>query len=319
MAFSTQILTKALDIVNRHKTRNASDLEIRMAEIYEKKPLLNELDTQISALGCRLVRASMSQNSHEFGQIQAELENLNATKTSIIKSTGISTELKYHCEVCKDTGYINGKLCDCVISIAKQLVFEDMKQAMPIEKSTFSSFNVDFYPDEEDENGNNPKRVAQATLKICKAFADNFPSGQNLLLCGGCGLGKTHLSLAIANEVIEKGYSVIYNSAQVLISKITKEQFDFSSDTDITDTVLDCDLLILDDLGTEFNTQISASVVYNIINTRILKGLSTIISTNLTLAELEKAYNPRVVSRIIGGYTTRLLLGQDIRQLRLSN
>ncbi|MDO4743237.1 MAG: ATP-binding protein [bacterium] len=317
MAFSTQTLNRALDIVNRHKTRNISDLDRRTAEIYEKKPELKELDARISELGCKLVRVSMSQNTGDFEQTQAELESLNSTRANIIKSTKISTELNYHCKRCKDTGYVNGNLCDCVISIAKQLVFEDMKQVMPIENSTFSNFNIDYYPDEEDENGNNPKKVAVSTLKICKEFADNFPSGQNLLLCGGCGLGKTHLSLAIANTVIEKGYSVIYNSAQSLISKITKEQFDFSSDTDITDTVLDCDLLILDDLGTEFNTQISASIVYNIINSRILKGLSTIISTNLTLKELEKNYTSRIVSRIIGNYTMRLLLGNDIRQLKL--
>ena len=190
---------------------------------------------------------------------------------------------------------------------------------MPIKNSTFDSFKLDYYSDEKNEQGISPKKQMAAALETCKNFAENFPSGANLLLTGGCGLGKTHLSLAIANKVLNKKYHVIYGSAQNLINEVSRETFDRSGSTVKIDSLTSCDLLVLDDLGTEFSTALSVSVVYNIINTRLLKGLSTIISTNLNIKEISNTYNDRITSRIIGSYTICPVFGDDIRQITSVN
>ena len=143
---------------------------------------------------------------------------------------------------------------------------------------------------------------------------EDFPCGKNLLFSGQPGLGKTHLSLAIGGALIEKGFSVIYSPAQNIIDAILKERFSYTGSEDVITAVNTCDLLILDDLGTEISTAASVSVVYNLINTRILENKSTIISTNLDPDGIEQRYDPRVLSRLIGHYTKRTFIGDDIRQ-----
>ena len=158
-----------------------------------------------------------------------------------------------------------------------------------------------------------------AALRCCKEFVSNFPSGGNLLLTGKSGLGKTHLSLAIVNSVLEKDFNVIYGSAQNLINEISRETFDRQGSTEKIDSLTSCDLLVLDDLGTEFSTPLSVSIVYNIINTRLLRGLSTIISTNLNLNEIGQFYNERITSRLVGSYRVCPCFGNDIRQIKSVN
>ncbi|MBP5459595.1 MAG: ATP-binding protein, partial [Clostridia bacterium] len=160
-------------------------------------------------------------------------------------------------------------------------------------------------------------RMAQI-YSYCEAYAEDFSlSSPSLILYGNTGLGKTHLSLAIAGKAIEKGFNVVYGSAHNLLSEIEKEHFGrLKTDDSPEDNVLNADLLILDDLGAEFGTSFTVSMVYNIINTRLLKGLPTIISTNLWYDEISDKYGNRVYSRIIGNYTPLEFAGRDVRQLK---
>ena len=154
-------------------------------------------------------------------------------------------------------------------------------------------------------------------LEYCKCYAEDFsPDSESLYMHGATGLGKTHLSLAIANVVAEKGFRVIYDSAQNLLSSLEKEKFSYSNSGEREKEVLECDLLIIDDLGSEFSTQFTTAAVYNIVNTRNNRSKPVIISTNLTDTELEAKYSQRITSRIIGEYVSLLFIGRDIRQLK---
>ena len=155
--------------------------------------------------------------------------------------------------------------------------------------------------------------------RYCKNYADNFSlKSPSLILYGATGLGKTHLSLAIAGEVIGKGFGVIYGSAQNLLNRLENEKFGRSGqDGDTLSLLLECDLLILDDLGAEFSTAFTLSAIYNIINSRMLASLPTIISTNLEPGELDKKYDQRIASRILGSFTPVYFCGRDIRQLKI--
>ena len=157
-------------------------------------------------------------------------------------------------------------------------------------------------------------------LDFCRDYAADFATDSpSLLLYGATGLGKTHLSLAIASEAVKKGYGVIYGSAQNLMSRLEKEHFSSGRNSEYEGSeqaLLECDLLIIDDLGAEFSTQFTVAELYNIINTRIMSRLPVIISTNLTPDGLEQKYTQRITSRIIGNYITLYLCGKDIRQIK---
>ncbi len=316
LSFSNSMLNIALsNVQNRKKIveeKHNSEMELLMAN--NKK--FRELSEKMQQLGSKLCVSTFSGDSLASAKLQAQIETLQELKDKILAEHNIKKEIEYCCKKCNDTGYVNGKLCECVLLEAKRMRYEELAQEMPIANCTFQNFSLDYYSNTADENGFTPKKVAKKTLEICKDFCKTFPNSNNLYFCGSCGLGKTHLTLAIANEIIALGYDVIYGSSQNIISKINKEQFKFNSESDYLESVLNCDLLILDDLGTEFSTNISASIVYNIINTRILKGLSTIISTNLNIKEIEDEYSARIVSRINGHYTMRKFIGSDIRQIK---
>lgn len=315
MAFSKSVYEKAL--LEKQEQRKAAlknyDAAIVAAET--ACPELAKVKTDLNMCGSRLALVTLSGNEDKINSTKAEYDALNCEFEKLVKGVKYPTAPTFNCSACSDTGYSNGKLCDCVKDLAKAICFKELSAKMPIENCRFDNFDLMYYPDGGSGN-NNPRTVAKATLDICKNFVDTFPCGNNLFFSGKPGLGKTHLSLAIGGALIEKGYSVIYSPAQNIIDAILKERFSYSDGEDVITAVNECDLLILDDLGTEISTSASASVVYNIINTRILENKSTIISTNLDADGIEKKYDPRVLSRIIGHYTKRTLLGEDVRQIK---
>lgn len=315
MALSGEVLNKALRLIEENKKNIDKENQRLYNSLLLKHPELEDYDNKLNQLGSRLVMATISGQHEKIKEIKIKMDLLRAKKEEIVANIK-PLMLTYNCQKCNDTGYSNGKLCDCVIKKAKEICYNSLCEKMPIDNCTFENFVLSYYPTEPDLQGFVPRKVMTVTLKICKEFASTFPHGKNLLFCGDCGLGKTHLSLAIAREVLNSGYSVIYASAQNLINEIGRESFDRSGKTEKIDSVLECDLLILDDLGTEFSTPLSVSIVYNIINTRLLRGLSTIISTNLELEDIGRIYDNRIVSRIVGNYQMRRFIGHDIRQIK---
>ncbi len=317
MGIPSDVLNKALLQVKEHGEILKRKHENAVKSAYKAELRLSAIDAEVLAASGAMGSAALSGDKSKIAEITEKLTALSNEKAGILTKLGVSGHPKCNCSKCNDTGYTNGKLCDCVITTAKEIMSKSLSGEMPLETSTFDKFSLNYYSKNADNNGHSPYETVKTTFDIAKNFADTFPNAANLLFCGAPGLGKTHLSLAIANEVIAKGYGVIYASAQNLINSIKNEQFSNNGESDVLDSVLNTDLLILDDLGTEFSTAFTASIIYNIINTRLLKNLSTVISTNLTLSEIEKVYSSRVLSRIIGGYKMRQFIGDDIRQIKV--
>lgn len=226
------------------------------------------------------------------------------------------TDIKYACPLCKDTGYTDdGVICAC---FKTALTLEGYKRsgiANLIEKQSFESFSLDFYTGEERE-------IMEDNLSELRSFAQNFASDRrSFLLCGDTGLGKTHLSTAVAKCVIESGYDVIYETAQNVFFDFDNDRFRdrFGGEEPVSGKYLECDLLILDDLGTETVSQFSLSCLYNIINTRLNRGLPMIISTNLSSTDIRRIYQDRITSRLFGEFTIKQFVGRDIRRQKIKN
>ena len=316
MGFSSKTYTKAFEIKKEQRNKANAEYEAARSKINLENKRLSEIEMQLQNLSARVAIAALSGDKESLSSLKKTSEELLSEKKEILDKTPLPT-INYNCEDCQDTGYINGKICSCVNKIAKQLIFEELSGEMPLSDCRFDNFDLKYYTEKAD-GGVAPRKRMTQILKVCREFSLSFAdSKQNLLLLGKTGLGKTHLSLAIANEAVSNGYSVIYGSAQNLINKAAAEQFSYSGATDVIDGLLGCDLLIIDDLGTEMNTSFSQSCIYNIINTRMLKKLPTVISTNLTLEEIGEIYTPRVSSRILGNYTLLQFLGTDIRQQKV--
>lgn len=307
MGYSKEIYIKAIDLLKDEATAKKQKYNLQKAELYKNAPRLREVENAIMQKGASLGTVAFSGDITALKTLQAELENLTKEKADILKQNDFS-EYTPVCEKCNDSGFIGGKYCDCIKKRAINIAFSELNDGVSLENYGFDKFSLDYYPDEY-------KKGVSKVLDACKDFAEDM-TGKNLIFLGNTGLGKTHLSLSIAKEVVSKGYSVIYGPSDNILSRIEKEHFSYSAETPYKDSVLNCDLLILDDLGTEFLTQYTLSTIYNIINNRLLSGKATIISTNYSIDILEKKYTPRVTSRIIGNYTIKLLQGNDIRQLK---
>ncbi len=325
MKYSSTIYNKAASELQRRRDRAAHALEQRRAEAFAKIPELRELEETISAAGVEILKAiGMSDDAQQFIQTLAE-HNLAAQEREklLLRQHGYAEnylDMQYNCTLCEDKGQTGGVLCECHKQLLRSLAFSQLSEFSPAEQSTFANFSLDYYSTlKSPELGNSPRGHMQLVLDFCRDYARQFGKGApSLLFQGETGLGKTHLSLAIAGEVIKKGFSVIYGSAQNLLNKLEKERFGNNRDSygETEQSLLDCDLLILDDLGVEFTTSFTVSSIYNIINTRLNKAAPVIISTNLTPEELEQKYSRRVTSRIISCYATFLFVGNDIRQLK---
>lgn len=289
----------------------------------EKCPDLLLIENAMSATGLETVNAVLKGVDAEKAIARLAKQNLSlqADREKLLRDFGLDKNYltpQYTCKKCNDTGYCDGKMCECQTELLKKFSCEMLSDNTPLKLSSFSDFSLSFYQDTPDSTGISPKKRMSDILNLCREYADDFDrNSPSLFMYGETGLGKTHLSLAIAGEVIEKGYSVIYDSAQNLLNKLEREHFSrFDSSTYIEDSVFECDLLIIDDLGAEFETRFTISEIYNIINTRLSAGMPTIISSNISLEELTNRYSARITSRIIGTYELLLFCGKDIRQIK---
>ncbi|MBR7071522.1 MAG: ATP-binding protein [Clostridia bacterium] len=283
---------------------------------YRQNPRLSEIDREIAQKGASVVTTALSGDTAALAALQATLTALQEERQSLLAQAGVAQE-PFDCALCHDTGYVQGKICDCIKNEARRLTAQQMSAEMPLNECRFENFNLNYYADKPDENGVSPRKRMTAIFKLCKEFALNFQpnNGKNLLFMGNAGLGKTHLTLAIVSAVIDKGYEVIYGSAQNLLNLVEREQFS-AEKGDSFETMTRCDLLVIDDLGTEFTSPFALTTLYGLINTRLLANRSTILNTNLSMAEIEARYTPRISSRLIGNYTAKKFFGKDIRQLK---
>lgn len=296
------------------------EADARREALYAEIPEIAEIDRALQRLGMQLFRAAMQGSAGldaRLADIRANNEQLQADRAEMLHSRGYPadyTEPRYACAHCKDTGYVDGRPCACMKQALVLEGFAHSGLGALLRTQSFETFSLSVYPPEKQEH-------MKRNLQLCRAYAEQFDpaEGKCLLLYGATGLGKTHLSTSIAQVVIKNGYDVRYESAQRLFEVFEESRFTRYEREEENPTYdwFHCDLLILDDLGTEAITQYSVSCLYHLLNTRINAGLSFIINTNLFDDDLMKKYQDRIVSRIFGTCRTLLFVGNDVRKVRI--
>ena len=265
---------------------------------------------------CIGLQAGKEDARQRIKEIRQKSKMLRDAMHVMLDSCGYPTDyLQYHyqCEKCSDTGYHDGIRCECMKNLLEKYITEDINRSCSIELHDFSEFVPEVYS-EELMNGISPRKRMTGIFNDCKSYAENFSvNSPSLFFFGKTGLGKTFLSSCIAKKLIEDGHNVVYSSLVRLLPQIEDERF-HRSDGDTMSILRDAELVILDDLGSEFQKQFTDSVIYEILNERINTGRPTIISTNLTTKELDKKYNDRIVSRLTGCFMPVMFIGNDVRQ-----
>ncbi len=322
MSVKNYIYKEANDIIAQRRIDAEQSLQLRQIKAEQLCPEIATINSQLAQTGIKLFEL-LTKGEDISNQIKKlENENMQAQfmLKKILKESGFSEDyldIKHTCELCNDTGYINSKRCKCFNDLVSQLSAQHLNSATVMKLTDFDSFDLNYYKGYKSDEGIDAYDIMSSVFEFCKNFAENFtPSSNGIFMLGKTGLGKTHLSLAIANKVISKGYSVAYDSIINFLMQVEREHFG-KSDTDTLSMLLDVELLILDDLGSEYEkNSFYASTIYNIINTRLNKGLCTIISTNLTLSQLESRYDDRIISRLFTMFDCLRFFGKDIRYKR---
>ncbi|MDE5984998.1 MAG: ATP-binding protein [Eubacterium sp.] len=323
MSYSQEVYSRATEMLERRRERANLEAQERFDEISEKLPELDIIQRKLAQIGLNISKVFLysADKQADIEQLMKESLDLQQEKKATLIKNGYgenALDVQFTCSACKDTGFIGSRRCKCHNELLKDIERSSLAKIAPIEDCTFETFDTRYYPEQVMENGISPRDKAEKIKKSCSKYAVNFGrSSKNIMFMGGTGLGKTHLSLAIANVVINKGYSVVYGTAQNILSDLQNENFGRDNNLRYYErAVLNCDLLILDDLGTEFKSSYTVACLYNIINSRLSAKLPTIISTNFTLDELEDKYDQRITSRITGEYSQLVLVGNDIRYIK---
>jgi len=310
------------------RERNRRELDKRKQELYAKLPRLKEIDDEMVSLGIKITKAVLMDGENReklLEELHGKQTDLKVEKAEILTANKYPKdylEIKYCCKKCKDTGYIGTERCSCLMQKLIAYQYKQFKLSHRIAKENFDNFNINYYSDEPVDGGRSPRENMQHIFMECIKYTKDFDKhNKNLLFIGRPGLGKTFLCNSIAKDLLDMGKSVIYQSAPDLVDLVRKYKFDFDSEEAEEEALRDiyeCDLLIIDDLGTELGTQFSGLVIYNILNKRLLENKKMIISTNLDVDEIIKTYSERISSRIFGNFLMYEFFGEDIR-LKLQN
>lgn len=296
------------------QAKNRRELEERLMKIQNQIPMLSSLEDSLVSLQAEQVRAAIDGDSEKQSQLKHELSQLRRKRQSLLEASGYTLkdlEPSYTCPDCQDTGYIGTKKCHCFLQAEIDLLYHQSHLKEILKRENFHTFSYAWYEGEDLEVMK--RHVMDARLFI-EAFDRDF---QNLLLLGDVGTGKTFLSNCIAKELMDTGHSVVYLTAFQLFQLLSRAVFrnDHSDDSpqQAYPYIFDCDLLIIDDLGTELPNSFTVSQFFLCINERILRRKATLISSNLDMEALQNTYSERTLSRIISSYTIRKLPGTDIR------
>ena len=296
--------------------------EQRANELHEKFPDIGAIDRVLSETGLKIFAESMKGKQgldERIEKLREENRELRQLRGEILVSKGYPADyssVKYECPLCSDTGFVGKQMCECM---RRQLIlagYESSGIGGLIRTQSFETFNLDYY-----RQTPNQYRDMSRILEVSRKFAEEFEAQnrRNLLFCGTTGLGKTHMSTSIAKVVIERGFDVVYDTAQNILSDFEYERFGRSYNDggeSKTSKYFDCDLLIIDDLGSEITNQFTISCLYNVINTRLNSSRSMIINTNLREKDIRERYNDRITSRLFGEFQAYLFYGKDIREIK---
>jgi len=317
---STQDILKQYEQVRR---TNKDEQEQRKQNLYSRIPRLRAIEEALVRLSIEITRAILNKSSDPeelLARLKKQQMDLKVEKAELLAANKYPIDYLdeiYQCKTCKDTGFVNHEKCRCFRQKEIYLNYEHSNFGSILSRENFEQFRWEYFPKEADENGIYPLKNMQGIYKRCIDFVNNFDkTDSNLFFIGNPGLGKTFLCNSIAKDLLDKGKSVIYNTVPDLIDSMRKYKFDFDNEEanlPYLNDIYNCDLLIIDDLGTELTTQFSNQVIYNILNKRIQNGKKMVISTNLSLQDFQSIYSERIVSRIIGNFESCKFMGIDIR------
>lgn len=312
-----------LEILNEYEALQEaakSEQKRRQTEIYNKFPRIKAIDDEISRIGIGIASSILKGVDIDslISEEKRRITDLKMEKAEILSENKYPIDyldIKYRCSKCRDTGYIGNKKCSCFRQKLIDKLYQQSNLRDILKKENFDTFDISLYPEEKAVGQElSPRKNMEEIFSRCIRFYQEFDSSnENLFFSGKPGLGKTFLSNCIAKELLDMGKVVIYQTAPELIEKLRRAKFDETVSPDTLDDLFDCDLLIIDDLGTEQNTSFSQTELFNVINTRLLKGKKMIISTNIPIEEFNQNYPDRITSRIFGLFTIFEFFGDDIR------
>lgn len=311
-------------IMREYSRRQSADrhiLQQHESEAYSRIPELMSIDRQISGIAAAQIRESLQAGkTADTVKLREQIALLEEKRRSLLVEGGFPEdylELPSHCPICADTGYLeDGSRCACFRQLEIGLLYGQEHLSGALAAETFDSFSLDWYADDDMDNatGLSSRELAVKALQTAKSFTSGFDDGfSNLFFYGDTGVGKTFLSHCIANELIKSGHSVLYFSSFDLFDKMAGTAFDHDIPKEDDRILFDCDLLIIDDLGTELTNAFVSSRLFLCINERLTAKRSTVISTNLTLHDFSEVYSERTFSRIASAYHMCKLIGKDIR------
>ncbi len=323
MAYSKEVLSRARHRLESQKADRESENNRRLQAVYHQLPRIKEIDLLLRrsmVMAAQTVFSSGIDAAATMEEARQANLALQAERQALLDAHFPPNYLDESpiCPRCGGSGYVGSSMCTCLAELCRQEQKKELSLLSHCD-GRFESFRLDYYSERIDPDFRvSPRQVMEKTLESCRRYAYGFgPGSGNLLFTGKPGLGKTCLSACIANVVADRGYSVAYESAGNLFSKLEKDRFHPDEESRAAVANLQsCDLLILDDLGTELTGAFVVSALYNLINDRILADKAMVISTNLTVEELSRRYSPQIASRLIGSFQTRMFLGEDIRILR---
>ena len=320
MAYNPDVVSRARRILESRKADHESRQQAQLREVYKKIPRVREIDIQLRSSMVAAAQAAFLGGANTMEQVKRANLALQAERKALI---AVNFPADYAderpiCDRCGGSGYIGSAMCQCLGEICR----EEQKKELSLlacGEHRFGDFRLDYYPDAVDPKyGVSPRAVMTRNFNLCKKYAEGFtPTSGNLLFNGSTGLGKTMLSACIAAEVTEKGYSVAYEPASLLFRKLEDNQFRPDEETAAAVRKLErCDLLIIDDLGTEMPGNFTVTALYALLNNRLLSGKPMVISTNLNIAEIQERYSPQIASRLEGNFQLLPFVGNDIRVLK---
>lgn len=308
-------IIEALLEKDKQRAEAEAKADKRTRELHNALPALEELDRRLAACGPALVKVMMSKDPEALKALETENRALQQKRRQLLSENGYrpdEDEPAYTCPTCRDSGYVGMKLCDCVRRRMAVDLYTSTGLGKGLLGKTFDNFSLRYYTGED-------KGHMETLLSICRSYAEKFDeNARPLLFVGKTGLGKTHLSAAIAMTVAKKGYDVLYETAQRLFDRYEASRFGRDDDRTI-ERYESCDLLLIDDLGTECATQYTSATFFNLLNTRLLNERPIIINTNLNRPQLEKAYGERVLSRLLGDFRVLNFVGTDVRMQKVTS
>ena len=329
MPYDGKLLARARGELDRIRTENREQTQRRYNEVTARLPEIRNIDARLRAHMTKLVSLTIGKKPDMQEQITALREenlDLQMRRAELLTAAGFGADYLdeiVSCPLCRDTGVYEGGVCRCLDRLYNRELTKELGVLMRRGDESFDKFDLSLYPaDTDPDTGIVPRQVMRKVSEACRRYAENFSaSSANLLFQGGTGLGKTFLSACIARVVSSRGFSVCYDTAASALDKY--ELAKFNRDTPEGEAAAvrirrmeSCDLMILDDLGTEMPTPMAQSALYTLVNSRLINGRKTIISTNLTNDELSKRYNQQIASRILGEFQCLPFVGTDIRRLK---